>query len=315
MSAACMRDLDDSAMEYDIKAKEVSLDKELLQLVQAACKADNLARALDITRLMRNPATVEAAAKVAAFYHLPGLQERITGVASHVEIASRKRKPRRSFESLVSNSPIIPSSHHMNGHRAPPPAEFAPRTAVRRSFGGVQRDSTPIGRGDSYIPETPLGEDDPPPFGLASPPEKRKRFDDENLDPATIVSEVPSSISTIAPKNPFAKKSAPSNPFAKPAVAKPLDSVKSQSFFERVDDIETGKPKTKAKMAKGLNGHAANGKQTTLVGVKKKQDTLSSLEDEDGESQETPSARILEESLGQETVGSPEWAEDDMDED
>jgi hypothetical protein len=41
-----------------------------------------------------------------------------------------------------------------------------------------------------------------------------------------------------APKNPFAKKATQANPFAKPAVAKPLDSIKSKSFFERVDTIE-----------------------------------------------------------------------------
>ena len=41
-------------------------------------------------------------------------------------------------------------------------------------------------------------------------------------------------------KNPFAKKSQPSsNPFAKPAAPKPLDAIKSTSFFEGVDNIES----------------------------------------------------------------------------
>ena len=42
-----------------------------------------------------------------------------------------------------------------------------------------------------------------------------------------------------ASKNPFTKKPPGSNPFAKPAVAKPLDAIKSTSFFERVDNIES----------------------------------------------------------------------------
>lgn len=88
-------------------------------------------------------------------------------------------------------------------------------------------------------------------------------------------------------KNPFAKKAAAaSNPFARQAVAKPLDSMKSTSFFERVDNIElsgvpkgtsallnrvhqligtsaSSKPKPKAKPKD------AGGKQATLVGMKK----------------------------------------------
>ena len=42
-------------------------------------------------------------------------------------------------------------------------------------------------------------------------------------------------------KNPFAKKAAAGNPFAKPAASKPLDAIKSKSFFARVDDIESSK--------------------------------------------------------------------------
>lgn len=41
---------DIAELEMSIRAREVALDKELLQLVQGACKADNLSRALDLTR-------------------------------------------------------------------------------------------------------------------------------------------------------------------------------------------------------------------------------------------------------------------------
>lgn len=79
------------------------MDKEMLQLVQGACKADNLQRALDVARLMHHSATIEAAAKVAAFYHLPGLQERIQSVKGEKEKEKREKRreatraPERSY--------------------------------------------------------------------------------------------------------------------------------------------------------------------------------------------------------------------------
>lgn len=150
-------------------------------------------------------------------------------------------------------------------------------------------------------------------------------------------------------KNPFSKK-ANGNPFAKPAVAVPLISIKSTSFFDRVDSIETnGPPKgeladahltigtdicvakkagTKAKDGKAAAAAATNGKQTTLLGMKKAK-TVPNSEDienqgvgvaesatetqtDDAETQlSEPATHILEESMVQETVGSPEWAMDE----
>ena len=271
-----VEDIADAEIEYDIKQREVALDKELLQLVQGACKADNLQRALDVTRLMHNSGTIEAAAKVAAFYHLPGLQERIMGVKADKE---RKRQGlRRSRKSLIAPSEdgLNASAGRSSGARGGF-SDFQPRTAPRRSFGGVgARDSTPAGqtgRGESFIPETPTGEDEPtlptagsslpmPPVareGSGSPKEKRKRVDEDEFAPAAHrpLTEMPISsgvsrpasshlagflrlVLIPAPKNPFAKKAQGSNPFAKPTGgAKPLDGVKSTSFFDRIDTIES----------------------------------------------------------------------------
>lgn len=134
------------------------MGKEMLQLVQGACKADNLQRALDVARLMHHSATIEAAAKVAAFYHLPGLQERIQSVKGEKEKEKREKRreatrgPERSYR-----------------YSSPPPEkavsrefmDFAPRATNRRSFAGagagVNRDSTPAASGppSTFIPETP----------------------------------------------------------------------------------------------------------------------------------------------------------------
>lgn len=99
-----------NAAKDEISTIEVSRDKELLQLVQAACKADKLQRALDLTRLMHSLNSMEAAAKIAAFYHLPGLQEKMGIVRETIEeqrIASRikaRESNQKSFTALPSSS-------------------------------------------------------------------------------------------------------------------------------------------------------------------------------------------------------------------
>lgn len=186
----------DPEIDYTIKEREVALDKELLQLVQGACKADNLQRALDIARLMHNPATIDAAAKVAGFYHLPGLQERIQRVKGEKEKAKRRLKVKREKEYVGVSTPNGHGNGIPNGNAvAKVGLDFAPRgPGPRRSFGGVQRDSTPAasGRSETYIPETPgLGEGTPGPPILdeemvrerereGSPVEKRKRVEEED---------------------------------------------------------------------------------------------------------------------------------------
>lgn len=175
-------------LEMSIKTREVALDKELLQLVQGACKADNLQRALDITRLMHNPATVDAAAKVAAFYHLPGLQERMQEVKLDIEL-------KRYAEKKTSRTGVNGSgaAHGKNGNAKQGFSDFAPK-ASRRNFGGVPpgtgggssyRDVTPLasGRSETFIPETPETEsrvfETPAPEERSVSPEiKRKRIDE-----------------------------------------------------------------------------------------------------------------------------------------
>lgn len=128
------------------------MDKEMLQLVQGACKADNLQRALDVARLMHHSATIEAAAKVAAFYHLPGLQERIQGIKEEKEKEKREKK-RASEKSYRYSSPPPEKANSRQF------TDFAPRTANRRSFAGtgVNRDSTPAASypPSAFVPETP----------------------------------------------------------------------------------------------------------------------------------------------------------------
>ncbi|WVQ98084.1 hypothetical protein IAU59_005206 [Kwoniella sp. CBS 9459] len=353
ITLSAISDSTDLDAEFLIKEREVALDKELLQLVQAACKADNLQRALDLARLMHNTGTIEAAAKVAAFYHLPGLQERIGGVKSEKE---RKRRAQRSRPRVTDYTPApIPSSSTANGTAAGQPnksftTDFAPRAGgSRRLFGGVNRDATPVSTApnSTYIPETPGNEVEltpAPEVENGSPVAKRRKLDDEQPEDFAVPpppqarkkDEFPFPNNTsAAPKNPFARKAAAgSNPFSKPAGNHtPLDSVKSTSFFDRVDDIQaSGASKAsvrpKPSLAKGKGKEIANGKQSTLFGsgVTKKpapvplqQGTMDSFastetegEGEGGETefdetlQESEPVGILEESNIQETLSPDE---------
>nr|XP_019008454.1 chromosome transmission fidelity protein 4 [Kwoniella pini CBS 10737]OCF47235.1 chromosome transmission fidelity protein 4 [Kwoniella pini CBS 10737] len=275
----------DPDIDYQIKEKEVSLDKEYLQLVQIACKADNLQRALDVARLMHNPGTIEAAAKVAAFYHLPGLQERIVAVKTEKERRKREKKNRpRAAEYTPSSLPIPPSTNGSASTSRGFTSDFAPRPGgSRRSFGGVNRDATPVNSApkETYIPETP-GEDDlntPAPEDYVeeeqsvSPVAKRRKLDDDEFAVPQVKQKDDFPFPNSAPKNPFAKKAMGSNPFAKSSGgSKPLDQVKSTSFFDRVDDINlSGAPKVSAKPRNPVKvkGKDTNGlgKQTTLFGA------------------------------------------------
>ena len=207
MTIGHLRDSQSDENTMTIKQTQVALDKELLQLVQGACKADNLQRALDLTRLMHNPASVDAAAKIAGFYHLPGLQERMGGVKEGVERKRRKVEKKRVDPPIYLNS----NGHaggggggggHRNGAGF---NDFAPRntTTARRSFGGKvrDRDSTPANptSNGTYIPETPGTEVEmdfestPAPalvpetsasVGYRSPsPEMKRKRDDESFAP------------------------------------------------------------------------------------------------------------------------------------
>jgi len=67
----------DEMTSDEIATKELELDKTLIQLIQNACKNDKLPRVLDLVKMLHHTTSYDMAAKVAGFYHLIGLQEKI----------------------------------------------------------------------------------------------------------------------------------------------------------------------------------------------------------------------------------------------
>ncbi|KLT43277.1 WD40 repeat-like protein [Cutaneotrichosporon oleaginosum] len=283
--------------------REVQIDQHLLKLVQSACKADSLARALDVARLMHTSSSLDAARSIADYYRFPGLVERIRRV---------KTEKGRERVSWIDAEPQQEYVTRARAGRVPVKEfeDFAP--ARKRSFAGreqpnrASRAETPAASRRTVIPETPGPEeeheesmepfdstagktfDESIPF-VESP--KRKRSDDE---PEPLK----------ARSNPFAKR-AGGNPFAKAAVARPLDSIKSTSFFDRVDDIEAKgpQPPKRSKMGKGTKPEERGPKQTTLFGMRKPAQVAKdsyateATEEEDPEASDQLGERAVQDSM------------------
>jgi chromosome transmission fidelity protein 4 len=75
---------------------ELEIDKNLLKALQTACKAEKLQQALDVVNLLTHPQSIDAAAKLAGFFHLTGLQERIHAVKEAKLYQHKRDEKRRS---------------------------------------------------------------------------------------------------------------------------------------------------------------------------------------------------------------------------
>ena len=142
----------------EIATKELELDKVLIQLIQNACKNDKLPRVLDLVKMFHHTTSYAMAVKVAGFYHLIGLQEKIEMLkADHEEggddvdeygvepkeVARRKREQwRREGSGAVPPPRLIGESSRSVGYSGarkafqdfgPPPA--IPRPGLARAGG------------------------------------------------------------------------------------------------------------------------------------------------------------------------------------
>lgn len=70
----------DTVTTASLDKREVELDKALIKLIQSACKADKGARVLELTHCLHFAHSIGAAAQLAGFYRLIGLQEKIEAV-------------------------------------------------------------------------------------------------------------------------------------------------------------------------------------------------------------------------------------------
>ncbi|CDO76190.1 hypothetical protein BN946_scf185037.g13 [Trametes cinnabarina] len=282
-----------------IAARELALDKELIQLIQQACKTDRLARALDLTRLLHLTPSFDMAIKVAGFYHLIGLQEKMEALKAEREADDRLENLRDRRRGLADDFAPVPAMRlPIAGEASRPKAfqDFRPPPPLHRP--GLEK-ATPVADASSSashrMPMDSQMTDDTTIYGgsfgdstqdadlsYQSPGGRRKRpLDEEPLredSPGVDSSAKRRALgdSTSAQKpivqparaNPFARKPGADNnsrnPFARAADGH--KSVhKSESFFTKVDAAEAEKGKRPVQSKPKAKKDA--GKQTTLFGL------------------------------------------------
>ena len=173
-----------------LAARELALDKSLIQLIQHACKTDRLARALDLTRMLHLTPSFDAAIKIAGFYHLLGLQEKMEMLKDEREDADRLeglRDRRRQVAADFAPVPALrlPGAGSSDSAKPKPFSDFRPPPALHRP--GLER-ATPAADSAPRIQSSQMTEDstvygtsfadstqDTTDFTWSSPGERRKR--------------------------------------------------------------------------------------------------------------------------------------------
>ncbi|PFH52093.1 hypothetical protein AMATHDRAFT_2572 [Amanita thiersii Skay4041] len=316
--------LDDELTTDAIVAKERSLDKELIQLIQMACKDPaDIARAIELTKLLHYTTSIDAAIKIAEFYHLVSLKEKTQAIKDDREEREDRlviaRNKRRRW--LKPDPPLREINTTTNrARRVDPLAETFPPPTIERP--GITRVTVPVlessqfakqdglksqiavNKDESFVAENRvLGES------------KRKReIEDEPQE------SEPFMMPPLKQKvNPFAKKpgqDGPRNPFArKPDTNRVIH--KSESFFEKVDAADTaGSQKfNRSLFMKDKKG----GRQTTLFGMMKNRGQIAE-QDIDSNldmaiSQETEIETQLTSTTDITNDGSGDWQKPQSDED
>lgn len=274
----------------------LDIDKHLLKLMQIACKEDKLEQALDAARLLGQPQSLEAASKLAAFFHQRGLQERIELLkeARSGEPSLEKERRESKWGHLVDNRTLVDSAQEALAYSSRD-AAFATRSTNTLSkpveLSGASKRSLGDGSALGQMPtraapavqhiDSGLGtSSDPPEYDTtAAMEEDVQEEEEEELEDETQLvnspdrettaepSPLPTRVAPPAPKtkaaNPFAKQNkaaAPpptsSNPFAKRA-----NGVGKQSDLKRSDSFFERVEGTAAKITT-----KEKTKQSTLFG-------------------------------------------------
>ncbi|KAF5328867.1 hypothetical protein D9619_011727 [Psilocybe cf. subviscida] len=280
-----------------VVSRELAVDKELMTLIQQACRAGSSARAIELVKLLHNLASIDNAIKIADFYRLVGLREKFDIIKQDRQdredrliVARNKRrrwmKPDPPLRELAPPTRGPARFDPLGDTRPPPVIERPGMTRVTKPVIETTRFSS-----TSYVPassqsmstdqvswESDSLNNNSSSFLTDSPPpiEKRKRMDLDDSFPSSDFSMPP-------PKqkaNPFARKitsETNKNPFARRPDISSKTIQKSESFFDKVDAAESETaPKKKggvaASKAPSKDTKKEGPKQATLFGMMPKAD-------------------------------------------
>ena len=137
---------DDYALKMRLGRAELETDKHLIKLIQTFCKAERLEAALDAALLLSQAASLVAAGKLAGYYKMPGLEERVQAVKEHKEAEQEGNKREGKWSHLVDERTI--TAEAVGGARQGAAGFFSAGSQARRaessmppssSFGGAGR--------------------------------------------------------------------------------------------------------------------------------------------------------------------------------
>lgn len=188
---------EDELTNSDISRRELALDKCLIQLLQSACKNERYTRALDLAKMLHHTVSFDMAIKVAQFYHLIGLQEKMEALRDDREDGPdrlveqrQQRRERKGLFAPVPDSKPFAASVEFSRPKAfqdfrPPPTIARP--GLERASGSSTSKSVPSSQitGDSQMDDEPSYDFGPSEVEVndfsqetASPDGKRKRNED-----------------------------------------------------------------------------------------------------------------------------------------
>lgn len=184
--------LDEELTNEDIISKERAMDKEFIQLIQAACKNDNVPRAIELLKLLHNKASIDAAAKIADYYHLAGFKEKVLRfkeireeTEDRLEVAREKRRRWNKSEAPARRLPEVGDCGGGLG-RAKPFQDFGPPPAIARP--GLARAQPSVERSKYERDEAAPWDDEPTQEDekMRDPEVKRKRTPEMEEEDASM---------------------------------------------------------------------------------------------------------------------------------
>jgi chromosome transmission fidelity protein 4 len=256
--------LGDELTTESIARREMEQDKKLIKLINTACKDDKPSRVIDWVRMLNHLQSFDGAIKIAEFYRLVGLKEKIELLRAERQGEDRLEKgrdKRRELAALMAPRPL-PRTYVVNQPSSdsgrprllqdfrPPPAIHRPGLAPAVPAIETTRYST------ANLPSRA------PSTGSSTTPEGKRKRDDESDNASKRLAIESEIMGPPAPKasmhiardfvrrfahaivvetNPFARKAGQEinrNPFARKADTNKTIQ-KSESFFDKVDGAET----------------------------------------------------------------------------
>ncbi|KAF9168010.1 hypothetical protein DFQ26_001990 [Actinomortierella ambigua] len=113
------------AMDSQLAKKELEMDKLVIQMIDLACRGDRTQKALDLTAMLCNLRSIDAAVKIAHHHNLHSLMERMNKVKEIKMMAANQDDPLELERQRVLTEPVL-------AERTGDPMERAVRMPSRR---------------------------------------------------------------------------------------------------------------------------------------------------------------------------------------